>query len=278
MVTLTGEEIEVTIAPEVGGRIVRFVDRTSGYDFLWRNSKIPLRRETPGAPYDPNFFGGIDELLPNDIPEKIAGVDCPDHGEFWTAEFEFEVVSPSKVKTHARLPLVGFDIERDLEISGSELVVISTVTNRSNRVQPFLWKLHASVAIEPGDEILCPASKFQVADPEWSRRVGTGPWLGETVPEFDGTTEFLYLLDLHAGEMAWKGKGKQFGVKFDPAVFPYCWYFASYGGFDGHHVAILEPCTSLPISVNEAHALGQCSVLHPGESLTSEYRFWGDVR
>jgi hypothetical protein len=40
-----------------------------------------------GADYDSNFYGGIDELIPNDIPENIDGIDDPDHGELWTTPF-----------------------------------------------------------------------------------------------------------------------------------------------------------------------------------------------
>jgi hypothetical protein len=37
--------------------------------------------------------------------------------------------------------------------------------------------------------------------------------------------------------------------------------FASYGGLDGHYTAVLEPCTAMPVSVNEAARLNQCSCL-----------------
>ena len=69
--------------------------------------------------------------------------------------------------------------------------------------------------------------------------------------------------------MAWRSGASDlmFEYRFDTGVFPYAWYFASYGGFDGHYVAILEPCTTMPLSVNEAAPLGQCSVLEAGQAL-----------
>ena len=159
------------------------------------------------------------------------------------------------------------------------LGVATIIKNVSERARPFLWKLHPALAIEPGDEISCPARTFEVADPAWSRRVGTGEWTGETVPEFDGTTEFLYLSELADGTIAWQRGPLHFAVRFDPAVFPYAWYFASYGGFDGHHVAILEPCNTKPISVSEAHRLGRCPVLAAGATIktTYSYRGWIDA-
>jgi hypothetical protein len=81
--------------------------------------------------------------------------------------------------------------------------------------------------------------------------------------------DFLFLYDLDVGEIGWKSasRGLEFSYHFDVNVFPYAWYFASYGGFDGHYTAILEPCTTMPLSVNEAAKLGQCSVLEAGERI-----------
>jgi len=271
--TLHNKRIRVEMAPEVGGRIVSFVDRETGYDFLWRNASVPLRREKPGTEYDPNFFGGIDELLPNDIPETIAGVECPDHGELWTLEFEASQRSDTAITMRGTLPRFQIVIEKLVRLDENACVVQSKLINRSRSAKPFLWKLHAAVRIAPGDSIYCAAERFTAADPDWSRRKGSGPWEGETVPEFDGSTEFLYLHSLKNGLIGWTNGAKSFEVQFDPSVFRYAWYFASYGGFDSHHVAILEPCTTMPISVNEAFGLGQCPVLEPGESLETTYRF-----
>ena len=48
------------------------------------NKDLPFSTHQPGTDYDSNFWGGIDELLPNDIDEKIDTIDYPDHGELWT--------------------------------------------------------------------------------------------------------------------------------------------------------------------------------------------------
>lgn len=65
-----------------------------------------------------------------------------------------------------------------------------------------------------------------------------------------------------------------FSYNYDLKLFPYQWYFASYGGFFSHYTAILEPCTNMPISVNEARAKGQCAVLEPGEELSTTVRIY----
>lgn len=275
MLTLTNGNICVDVSPEIGGRIVRFVDIRSGYDFLWRNAEVPLRRETPGSAYDPNFYGGIDELMPNDIPERIAGIECPDHGELWTSSFGVSDRSEATVSMRAMLPVFEFEVEKQIQLIGSKCVVHSRVTNLGSTDRPFLWKLHAALRIEPGDRIECDCANYSIADPDWSRRTQDGIWDQEVVPEFDGTTEFLYLHGLHCGTISWSRGNHRFSVEFDRGVFPYAWYFASYGGFDGHHVAILEPCNCMPISVNEAFRLGQCPILRQGASVATTYAYEG---
>jgi hypothetical protein len=81
--------------------------------------------------------------------------------------------------------------------------------------------------------------------------------------------DFFYLYQLTAGRAAWRrpARGLTFAYEFDTSIFPFVWLFASYGGFDSHYTAILEPCTAMPISVSEAAAKCQCSVLGPGQTL-----------
>lgn len=271
MIVLESGRSRIELVPEIGARITSF--RTGDHEFLWRNPALPLRCETPGSEYDPNFFGGIDELMPNDSPEVLDGVACPDHGEVWTLPFDVLEQSPTSARLCAQLPRYGFRIERKIVLDSDSLATTTTIRNLSGRKRPFLWKLHPALAIEPGDEIVCAAKRYAVADPAWSRRIADGDWTGESVPSFDGTTEFLYLFDLTGGHVGWRRGSLRFDVDFDPSVFPHVWYFASYGGFQGHHVAVLEPCTARTVSVADCIRRGECSVLAPDAEFTTTYTY-----
>jgi hypothetical protein len=37
---------------------------------------------------------------------------------------------------------------------------------------------------------------------------------------------------------------------------------------------VLEPCTAMPFSVNEAARLGQCSLLEPGQSIETRISYF----
>lgn len=278
IVRLESAQLQVDVAPSVGGRVVSIIDRKSGYDFLWRNTGLPLELKRNGSEYDSNFYGGIDELLPNDPIEPIDGVDCPDHGELWTTPLMSEV-SRDRLILRGRMPRFGLDYEREMRLRPDSpwLDFKYRISNTTDQPRHFLWKLHAALAVQEGDLIECPARQAQIVDPAWSRFKTTTPFewpylegrATNIVPARNGTMDFFYLFNLAAGEMSWSrpNAGLKFGYQFDTNVFPYAWLFASWGGFLGHFTIILEPCTTMPMSVNEAAAKHQCSRLGPGQVL-----------
>jgi len=281
LVRLESDRLKVEVAPGVGGRVVSMVDKTTGHEFLWRNMSLRLECLAPGSEYDPNFFGGIDELLPNDIPEVIDGVNCPDHGELWTTPLQWQIQG-ARLVMQGRLPGFGLAYTREMSLrpDGPLAEFTYRLTNQTTQPRHFLWKLHAALAIAVGDLIECPARQAQVVDPAWSRFKNLSPFAWpllenqavNVVPPLENTTDFFYLYDLREAWMAWRrpAKGLRFCYHFDSKVFPYAWLFASYGGFNGHYTAILEPCSAMPISVNEAAAKKQCTVLNPGETLQTQ--------
>ncbi len=274
---LENDQLRVAVAPAIGGRVVSIVYRPTDREFLWRNPRLTLKSCTPGSEYDPNFYGGMDELLPCDSPETINGIACPDHGELWTLPLTDETTE-DVLTLRGRLPRFGLDYQRSMRLEDNRLICDYRIANPANTERHFMWKLHAALVVQPGDRILCPAVKAQVADPAWSRRKSTAPFAWpdadgldmSIVPIPDGGTEFLYLYDLADGRIALKAKdGARIECSFDRAVFPCCWYFASHGGLNGAFTSVLEPCTTMPISVNQAADSGFCSRLRPTEVLTT---------
>jgi hypothetical protein len=278
IVRLESVELQVDVAPTIGGRIVGVLNKPAGYEFLWRNRGLRLESKPSGTEYDPNFYGGIDELLPNDLAEPINGIDCPDHGELWTTALEHRV-SENRLVTQGHLPRFGLHYERTMKLRDDSPWVDFEyqLTNRTRQPREFLWKLHAALAVREGDVIECPARQATIVDPAWSRFKETQPFpwpniegcCANLIPSKNGTMDFFYLFDLSAGEMWWRrpSAGLKFGYQFDTQVFPYAWLFASYGGFLDHYTVILEPCTAMPMSVKEASGKRQCSRLQPGETL-----------
>jgi hypothetical protein len=113
-------------------------------------------------------------------------------------------------------------------------------------------------------------------------------------PPEAATCDFYYATDLAAGWCALTDAqaGYGFGLAFDPTIFRSVWVFGAYGGWRGHYVTILEPCTAYPYRLEQAVAQGTASrlaagasvettvtaVLYPGRASVTEISPDGEVR
>lgn len=280
ILTFESDLLRVELAPALGGKFISVYNKSLNKEFLWHNNSLPLEKLEPGADYDSNFWGGIDELLPNDIPETIDGIAYPDHGELWTTALD-HVADKQQVILSGILPQSRLFYQKTVRLEENlpEVKTDYTIRNLSGSTRHFLWKLHAALQIAAGDRLETPAATARIVYPESSRFRVTGefrwPEIGDVnaaiVPPKDGTMDFFYLYNAPEGTMKMiSANGEHcFAYQYDQGVFPYQWYFASYGQFRGHYTAILEPASAMPVSVNEAAALKQCSVLEPGEEINT---------
>jgi hypothetical protein len=263
--------LTVDVLPDLGGKILQIAHRGLGRSFLWHNPRQRLRRLPVGASYDDHFFGGWDDLLPNDVAESVGGENLVDHGELWTTPL-VTAVEGAAVVLSGMLPISPLRFEKRIAITGDEsLQVRYRLESLARRPLDILFKLHPALRISPGAEIRVPAVRATVGDPGFSRFKGSFAWPGEAgvVPALDGTCEFLYLTELGRGEcgLAHRAEDWRFELSFDREVFRYVWVFASYGGWRGLETLILEPCTAWPISLVESSKAGQCLRLEPRQSI-----------
>lgn len=279
---ITGENnlIRIVIAPSGGGKIVSIYNKVLQKEFLWNNKNLLFDICQQGTDYDTNFWGGIDELIPNDIPENIDEIDYPDHGELWTTPLEYDL-SNEKISVFGKLKLSELYYKKTISLkAGSpEIMLEYTIRNESNAIRHFMWKLHAALLIEEGNIIISSARKAKSVYPELSKYKDFHefPWpvKGDRdvsiVPPNNNTLDFFYLYDIPLPEMQLiSGRGKhQFSYTYDEKIFPFQWYFASYGQFYNHYTAILEPSSSMPFSVNEALVKGQCTVLGSDQEINT---------
>ena len=286
VIRLENDLLQVDILPQLGGKIVHLFHKGIDREFLWSNSRLRLREVPVGAGYDDHFFGGWDELLPNDEAEEIGGEPWADHGELWTTPLCVETTW-TRVSLSGTLPINPLFYRREMWLDEEKplLHMKSIVVNRGRKQIDFLWKLHPALQISPGTEIIVPAQNAIPVDADFSRfghlsefawpsatdKDGNPVW-ADKVPELDGSTEFLYLTQLQEGKCALANKEEdwRFSLSFPREVFPTVWVFASFGGWRDHEVLILEPCTTWPKNLSEAIPAGRACSLEPGESIAAE--------
>ncbi len=273
---LRNDRITVSILPSQGGKTTEMRFTGEPRNYIWFDEAQAAKYD-PAGEYDPQFSGGIEELLPSDIPETIDGILYPDHGELWRTPLNVASHDNDKVTLEANLPSTGFSYRREMGLDGNSLVCKTTIRNIGDRRKHFLWKLHCALNISSGDTIIIPAKCMTAADVEWSTLPDTMPraFSGTlAAPEKDGSSEFLYLTDLSGSycEAHFKD-GHRLRCEFDGDIFTNIWYFGTYGKLNGSYTGILEPCTNYPMSVKDAANGGCCASLDASESLTTTIKW-----
>lgn len=285
--SFTGENdhIKFKIVPATGGKMISVFNKHLQKEFLWSNKDLLLQVQQAGADYDSNFWGGIDELIPNDIPETVDGIAYPDHGELWTTVLKYELLE-EKIAVSGKLKLSGLYYKKTVSLDSAAPVINLeyAIRNESGARRNFLWKLHAALKIDAGDRLISSAETGRVADPDYSRfknlQAFKWPFIegadASIIPDKSDSMDFFYLYDIKNADMELLNTSTDhlFRYSYDKKVFPYQWYFASYGGFQNHYIAILEPSTGMPISVNESMKAGQCTTLEPGEEIRTIVRIY----
>ena len=283
-VTIENDLLRFAVLPEAGAKIISLVHKPTGKEILWRNAQTPPVRVSGGSSFDDNWAGGWDELFPNDEPASLQGDSYPDHGELWGADWAYELESRDggavlSLSTECTVSGCRFEKWIRLEEGESRLHFQHRLTNLRDRRFRCLWKLHPAMSVSAGDRILIPARRFQL-EPDCLGSLAGGPreWQGSVVelpggdvdvsvapPLESRQLQFIYGLDLTEGWCATYDPVLKLaaGLTFPKDLFTSCWLFASYGGWRGHYVAVLEPCTGYPYRLEQAAQANQCLSLEP---------------
>lgn len=289
---LENGRLRVVVLPDLGGKVWQITDLRAGRDLLWHNPRSRARSVPFGSVYDDVFFGGWDELFPNDVPEELAGEPYPDHGELWASSWDWRIdrAGPDSVSVTLSLqtPISACQLTKTLTLADGDpaLRVAWRIENRGGQDLPYLWKQHVAVPVSEPAALAMGAREMYLEGfgnpragsegtryqwPHLTDEAGTSHDMRRTLAGTSRVSEFQYATELDAG---WCSvtypDGSGIGLAFDAQVFRSCWTFASYGGWRAHEVLILEPCTGYPISVTDGVAAGTHQVLPAGEVLETE--------
>ena len=239
-IELVSARLRVTVLPELGGKIARLTSRASGREWLWRNPHLPYRAAAPGDSYVAlHDTGGIDECFPEVHGEVF--------GRPWTEE---------RGGTALAFSTDRYRLERTLQLGDAALELAYALENRSARELPFVWCLHALLAIEPGMRLELPGSEEIVPGPE--RRFAEKRFFAAGRGEVG--------LQTADGREALR-------FAFDPAEIPFVGLWQNFGGWSGAGTAPyfnlgLEPSIGDADSLADARARGTAGVLAPGARRT----------
>jgi len=166
--------MELSIIPELGGKVNSLRDTRTGREWLWRHPRFPYKQVPHGSSYTAaSDTGGWDECFPSvaqcEYPSAPwQGAAIQDHGELWSHPAEFEMDEPAGsiiLRTRWQGIVLPYTFTRVIVLNenSSTARVDYEVVNNSDQPINYVWCIHPLLAIEPGMELLLPSSaRFNV--------------------------------------------------------------------------------------------------------------------
>lgn len=293
-VVLENESLRLTFLPELGGRLWSIVDLARREEVLWHHPTLAPHAVTPGAGYDDAFAGGWDELFPSDRAVEIDGIVYPDHGEWWSQPWGWQVVETPDALI-LNLSGSGFATRHEavrtvtLPRTGASFSWLTSITNTGSAAIPYIWRHHPALPIRAGSRLELPAARVEAVaeDPgaisavafAWPNAVlddGDARDLSVLPAAYSGEVWMLYATKLAEGyvRVTWPAgnAGATHGIAFtfDPATVSAVTTFATFGGWRDLQTVLPEAGVGYPADLGEAVSAGTCAVLGVGESIAYE--------
>jgi hypothetical protein len=290
---LESDLLRIDLFPELGGKIYHWIHKPTDRDFLWQHPRIPPKNMPAGTNYDDNFSGGWDELFPNGAAGQHHDEFYPDHGEYWTVAFDWEVrQARDELTLHlwAEGCVTPTRMERWITLTASSPAVRMKyrLTHLGRHGFDYIWSIHPALAVGPQSELIIPAAKGVIGSPgmgrlareplefAWPRVPGGDGRLfdmshvpsGADIPDY----EMVFLTELREGWYAHLDHATRsgFGLAFDKQFFDTLWLFCTHGGWRGLHTVIPEAATGYPGDLAQAAAKGRCAHLAAGQTVETE--------
>ena len=248
--TLANDAISLSLAPELGGRIVSLKDRISNRE--WLDGWAPAGKRRIWRPSDPTDYetspgAGIDECLPTVLPCKVGRKSLPDHGELWNHAPEFEVTSDGAFSCGWKLKSLPIHFERRISLRKNQLSFDYQIKNLADSPTPFLWAWHPLFTWKRGDQIR--STEKTCLSPGGQE---VQPWPGNDLSRAIFPPGISPAAKVFLGPLA-KGRaeiqaanGARIALSWPAALLPYAGIWITRGFWKGLHHWAIEP-TNAPV-------------------------------
>src|SRR5581483_7284757 len=276
--------IKAEVLPQLGGRIWNLWHEPSNTQWLWHRPGKRLRASEPGATHDNAWPGGWEQIFPNHDPGLFQGRNLPDHGEWWSRGWEWEIQEKSEHRAVLHLWHDGAATPTrcqkwiTLEPGSSELKVRYRIQHMGSGKFFFMLKENLALAVDPDHRLELPGGQMTPVDLKFSSRIGRAGsyvWpvaedksrrpvdLSVLPPKSEKLREYIYLYDMPDG---WCGvrnakNGHYLRLRYPRVIFPYACIFMSLGGWKNLYTVALQPCTNMPHDLSAAVQAGRCAGL-----------------
>ena len=288
-VVLENDRLRCVCLPAHGGKIASLYRKDRDFELLFQNPRSRYRNAKPGAPFGDYEACGFDDAFPNIDAGKVqtarGEIDYFDHGEIWTAPFDF-AVEPGGVCLSYQSPFLGYRYQKRLALEGDALTLHYSISNESAYSFPCIWACHCLVNVHPEMKILFPRGVSRVQNVFDSSLLGeAGALYRFPVDQAADGERYDFskplderrasMLKIYCAEAVQEGfcgyrypaHGVEALFAYDAQQLPYLGFWATAGGYRGDVNCALEPANGFYDSIELAQKNGKCGELLPGEML-----------
>ena len=284
---------KIRVLPDLGAKIYDFVWKPTGRNFMWHNPRIAPQTYPVESDFAIYWCGGWDDFFPTCDECVFRGQRYPSIGELRSVRWNVDSAGRRGKDVEARLsafgPISPVKAEKTVTVEGLSPVLRMhyRIVNLGPMSVDFTWGTHPAVAANQHTVMRIPA-RHGIAEycsqPGWGQAGQRYDWpvLGTEAAgrvEMDkarGIDANLcfghYAVDLEDGWYAIEdaSSGEGFLLRFPLEQCPCLWLWLNYGGFRGFHHVIVEPWTSMAVTLAEACERKNHLCLKPGEEFSVE--------
>ncbi len=296
-IVLENEELKVMFIPNPGGKMVSFISKKTGYEFLVQREGSVYRDQPYGGVFVDGECSGFDDMFPTIDEckydkEPWKDLVIPDHGEVWSLPWHPDINSDflSLSVNGIKFP---YNLEKVIKFSGHNTLRIDyTLTNNGLIDFDFLWAAHAMINIEEGTRILVPDNcKQTFTILSYSKRMGeygdikNWPVFEDNMgvchradisrrKDVTDSEKYYFTNKLNTGycELLYLDNTK-FRIEFPPETVPYLGVLLNENGWDNRYNIFIEPCTVCFDRPDKARFNGQISTV----KALSQYRWYVEM-
>lgn len=244
ILSISTEEIVVSLTPERGGKITSLVHRRTGREWL-ESSGAPLEGPVDAEVlFDDGDMCGWDEMMPTIESCRYPGstIELADHGELWRQAWTVAASDAASITTVVRDAVLGYRLERTLRVEGPVLSVAYQVTSETDVTRFLLWAAHPLFTHRPETRVVL--SGLDVGKDEAAEPIGA--WLNKGVCLDDfarGESQKLFarVTSEEASASLVDADGTQLTMRWRQSDAPFLGVWLDNCSFSRHPVIALEP-------------------------------------
>lgn len=287
--------LRVVCLPEFGGKLVSLYEKQIAKEFLFQNPKPTFRRAVTGSVFSDFEACGLDDAFPSVDPENVLFdgrmVAYPDHGEIWSASFQWNTRKKEAISLMYTSTLLPYTYQKTYRLDENALILEYLITNTGSAPFPCIWTLHCLLEYEQGMHLLYPKQTREILNAIPSPRLGER---GEVFPFPLGEGAHGDMVDFREIDAAISPCMEKYYVnhqisegccgvlyrqsntilcfEYDKNKLPYVGFWKTLGGYRGDYNCALEPSSGFFDAISRAQHNKACPELVPGEEFSFSIR------